>query len=92
VASSVVPVRDKPAWLDRAWERLREEVTAGRQAYVVCPRIGEDAATEEEPDDADGAPAGRARTAVRRWPSSTWPRSCAPGRWPGCAWRSCTAG
>jgi ATP-dependent DNA helicase RecG len=60
VASSVVPVRDKPAWLDRAWERLREEVAAGRQAYVVCPRIGEDAATEEEPDDADGAPAGEA--------------------------------
>jgi ATP-dependent DNA helicase RecG len=58
VASSVVPVRDKPAWLDRAWERLREEVAAGRQAYVVCPRIGEDAASEEEPDDADGAPAG----------------------------------
>src|SRR5215217_5450348 len=57
VASSVVPVRDKPAWLDRAWERLREEVAAGRQAYVGCPRIGEDAATEEEPDDADGAPA-----------------------------------
>src|SRR3712207_5252097 len=57
VASSVVPVRDKPAWLGRAWERLREEVAAGRQAYVVCPRIGEDAATEEEPDDADGVPA-----------------------------------
>jgi ATP-dependent DNA helicase RecG len=56
VASSVVPVRDKPAWLGRAWERLREEVAAGRQAYVVCPRIGEDAGAEEEPDDADGAP------------------------------------
>ncbi|MGK5112141.1 ATP-dependent DNA helicase RecG [Geodermatophilus sp. CPCC 205506] len=57
VASSVVPVREKPNWLDRAWERLREEVAAGRQAYVVCPRIGEDAGAEEEPDDADGAPA-----------------------------------
>ncbi|TFV61762.1 ATP-dependent DNA helicase RecG [Geodermatophilus sp. DF01-2] len=57
VASSVVPVREKPAWLDRAWARLREEVAAGRQAYVVCPRIGEDAGSEEEPDDADGAPA-----------------------------------
>jgi ATP-dependent DNA helicase RecG len=66
VASSVVPVRDKPAWLDRAWERLREEVAAGRQAYVVCPRIGEDATTEEEPDDADGAPAGE--TSDRRPP------------------------
>jgi ATP-dependent DNA helicase RecG len=66
VASSVVPVRDKPAWLDRAWERLREEVAAGRQAYVVCPRIGEDAGAEDEPDDADGAPAGE--TSDRRPP------------------------
>ncbi|HEX8581451.1 MAG TPA: helicase-related protein, partial [Acidimicrobiales bacterium] len=59
VASSVVPVSDKPAWLDRAWERLREEVDAGRQAYVVCPRIGDDdTGTDdtEAPDDADGAP------------------------------------
>jgi ATP-dependent DNA helicase RecG len=59
VASSVVPVSDKPAWLDRAWERLREEVAAGRQAYVVCPRIGEDdTGTDdpEAPEDADGAP------------------------------------
>jgi ATP-dependent DNA helicase RecG len=56
VASSVVPAGEKPAWLDRAWVRLREEVAAGRQAYVVCPRIGEEAGTEEEPDDEDGAP------------------------------------
>ncbi|MCW2582563.1 MAG: recG, partial [Klenkia sp.] len=59
VSSSVVPVREKPAWLDRAWERVREEVAAGRQAYVVCPRIGEepDAGAElEGPDGEDGAP------------------------------------
>src|SRR5829696_7126690 len=56
VSSSVVPMGEKPAWLDRAWARLREEVAAGRQAYVVCPRIGEDAGAEEEPEDADGAP------------------------------------
>ncbi|MBM7805511.1 ATP-dependent DNA helicase RecG [Geodermatophilus bullaregiensis] len=59
VASSVVPVSDKPAWLDRAWERLREEVAAGRQAYVVCPRIGDDdtgSAETDAPEDADGAP------------------------------------
>jgi ATP-dependent DNA helicase RecG len=36
VQTSVVP-RAMPAWLDRAWERIREEVAAGRQAYVVCP-------------------------------------------------------
>ncbi|WPF67083.1 ATP-dependent DNA helicase RecG [Corynebacterium sp. 22KM0430] len=34
----VVP-ESKPAWVQRAWERIREEVAAGRQAYVVCPRI-----------------------------------------------------
>jgi ATP-dependent DNA helicase RecG len=54
VASSVVPVVEKPGWVDRAWERLREEVGAGRQAYVVCPRIGDVAG--DEPEDADGAP------------------------------------
>ncbi|MEV7989108.1 ATP-dependent DNA helicase RecG [Micromonospora sp. NPDC085948] len=41
IASHVVPAAEKPAYLDRAWRRLREEVTAGHQAYVVCPRIGD---------------------------------------------------
>jgi ATP-dependent DNA helicase RecG len=56
VSSSVVPVTEKRAWLERAWERLREEVAAGRQAYVVCPRIGEEAGADDEPEDVDGAP------------------------------------
>ncbi|HEY1625634.1 MAG TPA: ATP-dependent DNA helicase RecG [Streptosporangiaceae bacterium] len=42
IATHVVPVADKPHFLDRAWERVREEVSLGRQAYVVCPRIGGD--------------------------------------------------
>ncbi|GIH13579.1 ATP-dependent DNA helicase RecG [Rugosimonospora africana] len=42
IASHLVPAADKPAFLDRAWQRVREEVEAGHQAYVVCPRIGED--------------------------------------------------
>jgi ATP-dependent DNA helicase RecG len=42
IASHVVPVADKPHFLDRAWERVREEVGRGQQAYVVCPRIGGD--------------------------------------------------
>ncbi len=57
VSSSVVPAVEKPGWVDRAWERLREEVGAGRQAYVVCPRIG-DVPGDDEPEDADGAPPG----------------------------------
>ncbi|MBB0247236.1 DEAD/DEAH box helicase, partial [Streptomyces alkaliphilus] len=41
IATHVVPADDKPHFLRRAWERVREEVAAGRQAYVVCPRIGD---------------------------------------------------
>ncbi|SNB59949.1 MULTISPECIES: ATP-dependent DNA helicase RecG [unclassified Streptomyces] len=61
IASHVVPAKDKPHFLARAWERVREEVENGHQAYVVCPRIGDDAeeekkgkakkkATEEDPE------------------------------------------
>ncbi|HLL67130.1 MAG TPA: ATP-dependent DNA helicase RecG [Micromonosporaceae bacterium] len=41
ITSHVVPAAEKPAYLDRAWRRAREEVEAGHQVYVVCPRIGE---------------------------------------------------
>lgn len=41
IASSVIFVKEKPAWLERAFARIREEVAAGRQAYVVAPRIDE---------------------------------------------------
>jgi ATP-dependent DNA helicase RecG len=42
IATSVVPALEKPDWLNRAWQRIREEVGNGRQAYIVCPRIGQD--------------------------------------------------
>ncbi|MEU0835247.1 ATP-dependent DNA helicase RecG [Streptomyces sp. NPDC005969] len=48
IASHVVPAKDKPHFLSRAWERVREEVGNGHQAYVVCPRIGDDADDEAE--------------------------------------------
>ncbi|MET9697626.1 ATP-dependent DNA helicase RecG [Streptomyces sp. NPDC006529] len=41
IATHVVPAKDKPHFLARAWERVREEVDKGHQAYVVCPRIGD---------------------------------------------------
>jgi ATP-dependent DNA helicase RecG len=50
IKSAVVPVGEKPAWLDTAWQRVREQVAEGRQAFVVTPRIG----GEEEPAAADG--------------------------------------
>ncbi|MFD9978296.1 ATP-dependent DNA helicase RecG [Streptomyces sp. NPDC059017] len=48
IASHVVPAADKPHFLARAWERVREEVETGHQAYVVCPRIGDDLDTSAE--------------------------------------------
>ncbi|MBT2509607.1 ATP-dependent DNA helicase RecG [Streptomyces sp. ISL-98] len=52
IATHVVPAKDKPHFLARAWERVREEVESGHQAYVVCPRIGDD---EDEPKGAKAA-------------------------------------
>jgi ATP-dependent DNA helicase RecG len=49
IASHVVPAADKPHFLTRAWERVREEVENGHQAYVVCPRIGD---AEDDPKKA----------------------------------------
>jgi ATP-dependent DNA helicase RecG len=40
IATHVVPVAERPHYLARTWQRINEEVAAGRQAYVVCPRIG----------------------------------------------------
>jgi ATP-dependent DNA helicase RecG len=49
ITSNVIFVKDKPAWLDRAWQRIIEEVAAGRQAYVVAPRIDE----TDEPENGE---------------------------------------
>jgi len=42
VSTSVVPIREKPAWMDRAWGRIVEESRTGGRAFIVCPRIGDD--------------------------------------------------
>ncbi len=61
----------KPAWVDRTWQRIAEEVGKGHQAYVVCPKIGDpadpsagdwahgeaaEAELEPPPEEDDGAP------------------------------------
>jgi ATP-dependent DNA helicase RecG len=55
IASHVVPAADKPHYLERAWQRVREEVEGGRQAYVVCPRIGGDESSAAESEDDEPA-------------------------------------
>ena len=42
ITTHVVPVREKPSFLERAWQRINEEVAQGHQAYVVAPRISAD--------------------------------------------------
>jgi ATP-dependent DNA helicase RecG len=56
IATHVVPAAERPRYLERAWQRVREEIAAGRQAYVVCPRIGDEAPGEAAGDDGGGAP------------------------------------
>ena len=48
IATNVIFVKEKPQWLPRAWQRVAEEVAAGRQAYVVASRID-----ESDKDDSD---------------------------------------
>ncbi|MDQ1247448.1 MAG: ATP-dependent helicase RecG [Actinomycetota bacterium] len=54
----VVPAVARPDFLARAWQRCREEVGAGHQVYIVCPRI-----TEEDPSG-QTSPPGYPPTAV----------------------------
>ena len=60
IATHVVPA-EKEAWVARMWQRLREEVDAGRQAYVVCPTIGDEVA--DEGSGGEGAPASTKKSA-----------------------------
>nr|WP_307890771.1 ATP-dependent DNA helicase RecG [Acidipropionibacterium jensenii] len=53
VQTTVVDVGSHPAWLSRAWQRAREEVVAGHQVFIVCPRID---AHEPDPDSSDRRP------------------------------------
>ena len=61
IGTHVVPVAERPHYLARTWQRITEEVAAGRQAYVVCPRIGGD-----EPGAATNSPAANNRAVSNR--------------------------
>ena len=59
IATTVVPLAEKPSWFGSVWRRVRQEVAAGHQAYVVCPRVGdpklgEDADAEPPDEDTEG--------------------------------------
>ncbi|WP_425309593.1 ATP-dependent DNA helicase RecG [Ammonicoccus fulvus] len=39
VTTTLVAEQTNPGWVGRAWQRVVEEVGAGRQAFIVCPQI-----------------------------------------------------
>ncbi|PPG04187.1 ATP-dependent DNA helicase RecG [Pseudoclavibacter sp. RFBI5] len=51
IETFVVATREHPHWLERAWQRVAEEVDRGRQAFVVCPAI--EPAEPAEPVDGE---------------------------------------
>ena len=53
IQTNVVPLADQPTWIDRVWQRVREEVEKGHQVYVVCPRITGDELEQGERDQVD---------------------------------------
>ena len=87
IATHVVPVDEKPHYLERAWARVREEAAGGHGVYVVCPRIGDGA----EPDGDLSLRPTPTMTGVRHWQFWTWRRCCPRGRLAGCVSRCCTA-
>lgn len=56
ITTNTIFISQKPAWLDRAWARIREEVGAGRQAYVVASRIDESDKPGDNKDGRGGPP------------------------------------
>lgn len=54
ITTNTIFMREKKAWVQRAWQRIREEVDAGRQAYVVASRIDE---SDKEDPNQTGPPA-----------------------------------
>ncbi len=54
ITTNTIFIKEKPQWLDRAWQRISEEVAAGRQAYVVTARIDE---TDSGGGESNGPPA-----------------------------------
>ncbi|MFJ5693137.1 ATP-dependent DNA helicase RecG [Arthrobacter sp. NPDC093125] len=56
ITTHVVGLAENPAWVSRIWSRSREEIDAGHQVYVVCPKIGTDDDGDFSPGEAEPVP------------------------------------
>lgn len=55
ITTHVVGLAENPGWASRIWSRSREEIDAGHQVYVVCPKIGTDDDGDFTPGEAEPA-------------------------------------
>ncbi|HEX9086650.1 MAG TPA: ATP-dependent DNA helicase RecG [Arthrobacter sp.] len=69
ITTHVVGLAEHPAWATRIWSRAREEIDAGHQVYIVCPKIGSD-------DDGDFSP-GEAEPSAADLEGDSGPRELA---------------
>ncbi|KQS99955.1 ATP-dependent DNA helicase RecG [Cellulomonas sp. Leaf395] len=74
ITTHVVPADNRP-WMDRTWNRVREEVERGGRAFVVCARIDAD-------DEADGADAADGAEMVPDEPATVGEAQAAAQRAP----------
>ncbi|MDR6556447.1 ATP-dependent DNA helicase RecG [Arthrobacter pascens] len=56
ISTHVVGLAENPGWASRIWSRSREEIDAGHQVYVVCPKIGTDDDGDFSPGEAEPGP------------------------------------
>ncbi|WP_307038114.1 ATP-dependent DNA helicase RecG [Arthrobacter sp. B3I4] len=71
ISTHVVGLAEHPAWATRIWSRSREEIKAGHQVYVVCPKIGADDDGDFSPGEAEPTDADLAETGARELASVT---------------------
>lgn len=54
ITTHLVPVDEKPHFLERTWQRVREEVVQGHQVYIVAPRISAEISEDADFEFLDG--------------------------------------
>ncbi|MEO5314093.1 ATP-dependent DNA helicase RecG [Pseudarthrobacter sp. CC12] len=69
ITTHLVGLAENPGWVARIWARAREEIDAGHQVYVVCPKIGTDDDGDFSPGEA--APSGMDTEETRELASVT---------------------
>jgi ATP-dependent DNA helicase RecG len=55
ITTHLVPVEEKPHYLERTWQRVREEVAQGHQVYIVAPRISADISEDADFEFLEGS-------------------------------------